>query len=366
MAFLLRLCLGLVVLVPSLAYAQPTSSLDIPGHGTTLSGIGVISGWKCQANGEITVEFLNDAGERMVINEGRTSNPVPMLYGSERPDIRTNGACLENDHDKVGFVAIWNWGELDDGTYTAIAYDNGVKFAESTFEVITFGIDFLEEAMTQVSVPDFPMPGETTTFQWNEATQHLEADSRDPACRETLTMNPGETCRGSIPLELDESALGDINTGFTFSVEAEGRGCISISGIPALNYCYSASLPDVLDDIDISVIRNPDGSWTIDDFPLVNLGACVIDLMVEPGAKCSGSIDLPVGDIDFTFSVEADGEACIEAEVDVPLVDNEKIDACFDTRKDFQKVLDKIDDFIEIGAFAAKNVDNSWTILDFL
>ena len=367
-SFLLRLCLGLTVLVPSLAHAQPAGVLEIPGDGTTLSGIGVISGWKCQAAGEITVELLNAAGERIVINEGRISNPVPMLYGSERPDVRANGACLENDHDKVGFVAIWNWGELGDGTYTAVAYDNDVEFARNTFTVTTFGTDFLREAITQVSVTDFPTPGETTTFQWNEATQHLEAVSRDPACRETLTMNPGETCRGSIPLELDESDLGEINTGFTFSVEAEGRGCISISGIPALNYCYSASLPDVLDDIEISVIRNADGSWTIDDFPLVNLGECVIDLTVKPGAKCSGSIDLPIGELDFAFSVEADGEACIEAEVDldVPLVDGKEIDACFDTRKDFQKVLDKIDDIIEIGAFAAKNADNSWTILDFL
>ena len=219
-SFLLRLCLGLMVLVPSLAYAQPTSSLDIPGHGATLSGIGVISGWKCQAT-EITVEFLNAAGQRIVINEGRTSNPVPVLYGSERPDILKEGAC---DSADVGFVAIWNWGELGDGTYTAIAYDNDVKFAENTFSVTTFGTNFLPGANTQVSVPDFPTPGETTTFQWNEATQHLEAVARDPACRETLKMNPGETCRGSIPLELDTSRLGEINTGFTFSVEAEGRG----------------------------------------------------------------------------------------------------------------------------------------------
>ncbi len=366
MSFLLRLCLGLIVLVPSLAHA---ATLGNPGNGGFYSGIGVISGWKCQANGEITVEFLNDAGERIVINEGRTSNPVPMLYGSERPDVLKAGAC---DSDDVGFVAIWNWGNLGDGEHTAVAYDNGVKFAESTFEVVTFGTDFLEEAMTQVSVPDFPHAGETTTFQWNQETQHLETVSRDPACRETLTMNPGETCRGSIPLELDESDLGEIHTGFTFSVEAEGRGCISISGIPGLNYCYSASLPDVLDDIEVSVIRNEDGSWTIDDFPLVDLGQCIIDLTVKPGAKCSGSIDLPLGEFDFTFSVEADGEACIEAEVDldvgvgVSIVDDEEIDACFDTGKAFQKILDKIDDFIEIGAFAAKNADNSWTILDFL
>ena len=365
--FLLRLCLGFVVLVPSLAHAQLTGALGIPGDGTTVSGVGVISGWKCQAE-EITVEFLNDAGERIVINEGDTSNPVPMLYGSERPDIRDNGRCLENTHDKVGFVAIWNWGELGDGTYTAVAYDNGEEFARNTFQVTTFGTEFLTGANTQVSIPDFPTPGETTTFRWNQVTQHLEAVSREPACRETLTMSPGDTCRGSIFLELDTSRLGDVRTGFTFTVEAEGRGCIGISGIPTFNHCYSARLPDVLGKVGVSVLRNEDGSWTIDRFPLVDLGECVIDLTVEPGAKCSGSIDIRIGDLDFTFSVEAGGRACIVAEVDldVPLVDGKEIDTCFDTGEAFQKVLDRIDDVIEIGAFAAKNADGSWTILDFL
>ena len=349
-SFLLRFCFGLMVLVPSLAHAQSTSFLEIPSNGTTVSGVGVISGWKCEA-GDITIR----------LNGG---DPIPATYGLPRPD--TSRGCGNDGNN--GFFSYTNWGNLGDGTHTAVAYDDGEEFARSTFEVTTLGTDFLREASAQVSIPDFPTPGETTTFEWNEATQHLEAVSRDPACRETLTMKPGETCRGSISLELDTSRLGAVSTSFTFAVEAEGRGCISISGIPAFNYCYSVRLPDVLGKIGVSVIRNEDGSWTIDDFPLVDLGECVIDLKVKPGAKCSGSIDLPIGELDFAFSVEADGEACIEAEVDldIPLVDGKEIDACFDTRKDFQKVLDKIDDVIEIGAFAAKNADKSWTILDFL
>ena len=49
-----------------------------------------------------------------------------------------------------------------------------------------------------------------------------------------------------------------------------------------------------------------------------------------------------------------------------PFVGDEDIKACFDDRAAFQKVLDKIDDVIAIGAFAAENTDGSWTILDFL
>ena len=348
----LRLCLGLFFLAPS---AVGAAFLGNPGHGLSYSGIGVISGWKCEAHA-LTVRFFDE--DMLPVGDA-----VPLVYGTERPDVPLNSSC---DNAHAGFVAIWNWENLGDGTYTAVASDAEVEFARSTFAVTTLGTELPTDASAQVSIPDFPQAGETTTFQWNRATRHLEAVARDPACRETLTMQPGETCRGSISLELDTSRLGAISTGFTFAVEAEGRGCIGISGIPALNYCYSTRMPNVLGKIGVSVTRNEDGSWTIDRFPLLDLGQCVLDLTVEPGAKCSGSIDLPVGDIDFTFSVEASGRGCIEAEVDVPLVSGKGVNACFDTGSAFQKVLDKIDDIIEISAFAAKNADGSWTILDQL
>ncbi len=46
MSFLFRLCLGFLLLTP---VATRASVLDIPGAGSNLSGIGVISGWKCEA-----------------------------------------------------------------------------------------------------------------------------------------------------------------------------------------------------------------------------------------------------------------------------------------------------------------------------
>ena len=152
MTVVLRLCLGLLLLTPALSQA---ATLEIPGPGANLSGIGVISGWKCEVTGTITVRI--DGG-----------NPIPMLHGSERGDTRS--VCGDSAN---GFVAIFNWGLLDDGVHTAVASDGAGEFARSTFTVTTFGEEFLQGASGECRIPDFPAPGESALFAWNEATQGL-------------------------------------------------------------------------------------------------------------------------------------------------------------------------------------------------
>ena len=160
----LYLCLGCVLLIPSLSFA---ATLGVPGEGSTLSGIGPIRGWKCEATGALTVRFFADGSPVSVA--GR--DPLPLLYGSARPDVLREGACPDAD---VGFVAVINWGELGDGAYTAVVYDNGVEFDRNTFTVVTTGERFLEGARARASIQDFPRTGETATFEWNQGTQHLE------------------------------------------------------------------------------------------------------------------------------------------------------------------------------------------------
>ena len=150
----------IIIAVMFMASMAHSATLEIPGPGTTLSGIGVISGWKCEANGLLTVRFNND-------------DPIPLLYGSERTDVRNAGVC---DDTAVGFMAIWNWGNLSDGEHTAVVYDNGVEFARSTFTVVTTGVSFLRDANGTCTIPDFPAPGENARFVWNQSTQHLELD----------------------------------------------------------------------------------------------------------------------------------------------------------------------------------------------
>ena len=125
MYLLLRLCGLVVVLVPALVHA---AELEIPGNGAKLSGIGVISDWKCEASGPLTVRF----------NDG---DPIPLPYGGERSD--TAGVCGDTNN---GFSTVQNWAHLGDGTHTAATYDNGVEFARSTFEVATTGEEFVKGA----------------------------------------------------------------------------------------------------------------------------------------------------------------------------------------------------------------------------
>ena len=343
MSFLLRLCLGLVVLVPSLAHAQLTGVLEIPGNGVTLSGIGVISGWKCEAEGDITIR-LNDG------------DPIPATYGLPRAD--TSGVCGNDGNN--GFFSYTNWGNLGDGEHTVVAYDNDVEFDRSTFSVTTFGTTFLTDASGECRVPDFPMPGESTLFEWNQATQHLEAVALNAACTEALTMESGETCSSSISLT---TPLGDVSLGFTFSVE-DGQGCIS-GGTP-VDGCYPASLPAALAEVGVSIMKNTDGSWTIDSLPSVDLelpsgdlGICEEGLIVGPGAMCSGSLEIFGFEIDFGFSVDADGRGC--AEVDLP--PNSPADIgeipCFNTSQEFENF---VSGFQISDVSITKNDDGSWTI----
>ena len=131
--------------------------LGVPGPHTPVSGIGVISGWKCDARA-LTVRF--DGGE-----------PIPVLYGAERADVLNEGAC---DHANVGFVSIMNWSNLDDGEHTAVVYDDGVEFGRSVFTVRRFREAFVRDASLTLPVQDFPHQGDNAVFTWSQATQHLE------------------------------------------------------------------------------------------------------------------------------------------------------------------------------------------------
>jgi len=148
---------GIRALYGTRAAAGTASALESPAPGATVSGLGFLSGWKCEAQ-DITIRI--DGGA-----------PLAVAMNIPRADTRESCGGRESNN---GFIIQTNWNWLSQGTHTAVAYDNGGEFARSTFTVGTTGEEFLEGVAVSVEVPDFPAPGETGRFVWNESTQHLE------------------------------------------------------------------------------------------------------------------------------------------------------------------------------------------------
>ena len=150
--------IGLAGLVMFAAAASWAAVLESPANDSVVSGIGLISGWKCSA-GDITV----------TIDEGKH---LAVAMSQEWNDLRTTGECRGTIYH--GFIMGINWAELGDGEHVVVAYDDGVAFARSTFVVGTTGEAFLEGVTRRTVVDDFPEPGQRTQLEWNESTQHFE------------------------------------------------------------------------------------------------------------------------------------------------------------------------------------------------
>lgn len=145
----------LTIVVAFMASVAHTATLEIPGPNSIQSGIQLISGWKCETTGPLTIRF----------NGG---NAIPLLYGSERGDTRRPCGDANN-----GFIAVMNWGNLSAGEHTAVVYDNGVEFDRATFTVVRTGVEFLR-GVTGTGSVDLSN-GQVATVEWAEATQGFVA-----------------------------------------------------------------------------------------------------------------------------------------------------------------------------------------------
>ena len=131
-----------------------TGFLENPGHNSFQSGIGVISGWVCDAD---TVELaIGTAGRQ------------PAAYGTERLD--TLDACGDTDN---GFGLLFNWNLLGDGAHTVVALVDGMELGRATVQVTTLGVEFLRDVEGECVVEDFPMLGETVLLEWQQNSQNF-------------------------------------------------------------------------------------------------------------------------------------------------------------------------------------------------
>jgi len=153
----MRFPIASFLLAAAVPCAHAAGALENPAPGSTVSGIGVISGWYC---GATRVELEIDGGSHTV---------VP--YGTDRAD--TAAAC--GGARNTGFGLLANWSLVPSGTHTLRALADGVEFARSTFTVTSLGSEFLKGKSAATTVYDFPSIGKSTVLQWQESSQSFIA-----------------------------------------------------------------------------------------------------------------------------------------------------------------------------------------------
>ena len=197
--------------------------LESPAPQAVVSGIGFISGWRCDAQ-DITVR----------IDDGPV---LEMSMEVLREDTRSECQGLSDN----GFITQVNWNSLGAGTHTAVAYDNGIEFDRSTFTVGTTGEEFLHGVAVDIDVPDFPTPGQTSRFVWNQSTQHLEL----------AEVYPGE--EEPIPPPVSTTAVSRFNGKWLFSSSRFNMTCTIAQGVVACNKDWKLGTVSTTGDITIDV-----------------------------------------------------------------------------------------------------------------
>ena len=130
-----------------------TGFLENPGPNSFQSGVGVLSGWVCEA--DIVEIELNGV-------------PQAAAYGTERLD--TQDVCGDTDN---GFGLLFNWNLLGDGEHEVVAYVDGVELGRATVRVTTLGEEFVRGAEGACLVEDFPRLGQSVLLEWQQNSQNF-------------------------------------------------------------------------------------------------------------------------------------------------------------------------------------------------
>ena len=137
---------------PRAVNATGGGTLENPGPGSFQSGIGLISGWVCNAS-NVLVRIDNRPA-------------VSAAYGTNRAD--TQPVCGDTNN---GFGLLFNWALLGDGPHTIEVRADGSLVGTASFTVTTLGTTFLRGAAGAYTLPDFPESGRAVDVVWDEGQQ---------------------------------------------------------------------------------------------------------------------------------------------------------------------------------------------------
>ena len=133
--------------------------LGNPRHLSSQSGIGVVSGWVCEAE---TVE-IEIAGESYLA-----------AYGTERLDTAyaPDGTRICGDTDN-GFGLLVNWNRFGEGEHTVVAFVDGVELGRATITVTTLGAEFPRGLEGEYVLDGFPDSESAVVIRWEESLQNF-------------------------------------------------------------------------------------------------------------------------------------------------------------------------------------------------
>jgi hypothetical protein len=132
--------------------AQGVGVIDYPQPGTTVSGMGMVYGWACNAT---RIDFDFDGALTLAA-----------VYGVNRPD--TQSICGRSN---TGYTLGIYWGWLAPGAHTVRALADGVEFARAAVNVVAVGDGFVVGRTGAVTVTDFPDIGRSVELAWEQNTQ---------------------------------------------------------------------------------------------------------------------------------------------------------------------------------------------------
>ena len=264
--------------------------LENPGAASFQSGIGLISGWTCDAE---AVEI--------VLN----GEPQKAAYGTARLD--TEAVCGDSDN---GFGLLFNWNLLGDGEHEVVALVDGVELDRATVTVTTLGTEFLRDVTGTCTATDFPTGDETVTLAWQQTQQNFVivdgpapagATNRAGTAGEGYLENPGPNsyqsgigvlsgwaCEGEeVVIELNgqpqpaaygtersdtEEACGDTDNGFglLFNWNLLGEGAHEVVAYVDGEELGRATVrvTTVGEGVGEEFLRDVEGECVVEDFPM--------------------------------------------------------------------------------------------------
>ena len=148
----------------------PPRVLENPQPGSFQSGVGVISGWVCEAE-RIDIVFNAGTAQEQTWRAGYRTTRADTAYTKE-------GKVLCGDTDN-GFGLLFNWNRLGAGQHTVSARADGVEFGSATFTVTTFDTEFLTGVGKHARLENFPATGTDIIVAWQESLQNFTIARRD-------------------------------------------------------------------------------------------------------------------------------------------------------------------------------------------